>query len=324
MYNWGILGCGRIAVRMAEALKLVPDAVLYAAGSRSTEKAEAFREENGFLKAYGSYEELCNDENVDIVYIATPHNYHVDAAILAMNHGKHVLIEKPMTVNTKGMDEIIKTASENKVFCMEGMWMRFFPVYEKVLDWIKSGRIGDIVSVSADFCITVPVDDMGCRLSNPDLAGGALLDLGVYPLNFAAMFLGSCPKEIQGVAAFSPAGVDMNDSVSLLYENNAAATLQTSLLYKGSDTGYIYGTKGHIKIPHYIWADSAELFLGKELAETAESFFEKGFQYEVSEVHRCIAQGKQESEIMPLCETRNITAIMDQLRARWNFIYPFE
>ncbi|MBQ2676677.1 MAG: Gfo/Idh/MocA family oxidoreductase [Clostridia bacterium] len=322
MYNWGIIGPGSIANRMADALDRVKGAYKYAVASRTLDRAVAFKKKHGFEKAYGSYEELYNDKDVDIVYIATPHNAHFKCALDAMNHGKNVLIEKPMTVNANEARELIECAKRNNVFCMEALWIRFLPLNDKINKALD--KIGDVISVTADFSVCVDVNDMSCRLSNPDTAGGALLDLGVYPLNLADMYIDAAPENISSVAYMSPAGVDMNDVISLGYKGGKTAMLRTSLLFESLRDVHIDGTKGRIRIPNFIWFGRAEYYKDYDVTEVLEAFYDNGFQYEVKHVMDCLDKGMKDSDVMPLYKTLRITETMDKLRNDWNLKYPFE
>ena len=323
MFHWGIIGAGGIAHRMAEAIHMTENAELTAVASRSLSKAEIFGKQHHAARVYGSYEELYRDREIDAVYIATVHNTHAACAMEAMEYGKHVLIEKPMTVNLSEALAIQETALRQGVFCMEAMWIRFLPNFLTLQEWIAAGKLGQIQSVTADFSAKIPVDDPKNRLSNPDTAGGALLDLGVYPLNIAAIGLGTQPTKILGTAHKSTLGVDMDDAILLQY-TNASAVLRTSLLYDGLRDAVIDGTNASVRIPDFITGDRLILQKGWHHEESIHRPYYNGFQYELEHVQERILAGHTQSDRMPLSETIAITGIMDELRRQWGLRYPFE
>ena len=323
-FNWGIVGLGNIAVKMADALKLCDNANLYAVASRSSDKAEAFRAEHGADKAYGHYDALYNDPNIDIVYIATTHNAHYSCAMDAIAAGKHVLIEKPMAVNECEVSGIIETAKKHGVFAMEALWTRFLPVYNDVHDWVNNGLIGEIRSVTADFMIGPFEETNGWRLFDPETAGGALLDLGIYPINFAAAFLGAVPCDTGGTAILSELGADINDAVYLRYEN-AVASFRTGLVSTAPNTGKINGSKGYIELDSCVFSKKACLYsIDHKLLQTSEYEYKNGFEFEARHTMERITNGYTESDVMPLSETLKIVRIMDILRKKWGVVYPFE
>lgn len=321
--RWGILGCGSIADKFATGLQSVPDAKLVAAASRSQDKAAAFADKFGATHRHGSYEALAQDAEVDAVYVATPHPMHAEHSILCLNAGKAVLCEKPFTVNAAQAEQMIAVARARNVFLMEAMWSRFFPLMGRVRELVKSGAIGDVRMVQADFGFRAGVNPEG-RLFNPALGGGGLLDVGVYALSLASMLLGT-PTQVTGVAQMGETGVDEQAALSLMYEGGRIASLTTGIRTNTPHEAHVLGTDGMIKL-HSPWWKLAKITVtagGKE--ETVDEPFEgQGMNYEAAHVGACLAAGKTESDIMPLDETLEIVRTMDTLRAQWGLRYPME
>jgi predicted dehydrogenase len=323
-WKWGILGTGNIANRMAEALQSVPEAQMVAVASRTQARADAFGEKWSIPRRYGSYGDLVEDKGVDVVYIASPHSEHAKDMILCLEAGKHVLCEKAFTLNAPQAAACISLAREKRLFLMEAMWMRFFPAMAQVRKWVETGLLGDVRLVQADFCFQMPYDPEH-RLYNPLLGGGALLDLGIYPLSLATMVLG-LPEEVSGTAHLSDTGVDELDTFTLTYDRGATAALSCSIRIYRPRIAYIVGTKGYAKI-HEIFFRPERLTLAlndKEPETTAFPYKGNGFVHEVEEVHKCLDENRLESAIMPLDETLALMKLMDGLRAQWGVVYPGE
>src|SRR5215475_247224 len=246
--RWGILATGGIAAYFTEDLLQLSDAEVLAVGSRAPETAEAFASRYGIPRAYGSYEELAADPEVDIVYVATPHSGHLAASRLCLEAGRAVLCEKPVTLNAADARSLIDLARERGRFFMEAMWMRCNPAILRMLEVIDAGAIGSVLSLQADFGLAGPVEPLH-RLRNPDLGGGALLDLGVYPISFAHMVLGA-PSAITAWSRLSPEGVDENSGVLLGYDSGALATLSCGMLAESACLASVSGTDGWIELPH--------------------------------------------------------------------------
>jgi predicted dehydrogenase len=318
------VGTGTIANSFVKGLSALEDAQLYAVASRSKEKAEAFGKQYAATKVYDSYEQLAGDKEVDIVYIATPNTSHKDNILLCLNNGKHVLCEKPFTINAEGAEEVIRLAREKKLFLMEAMWSRFFPIMNTVNSWLQKGLIGDIRVVTADFGFRRegPAED---RKVSPDRGGGALLDVGVYPISFASMVLGSFPKQITGVTSFYETGVDQQSAMLLSYDKGEMAVLSCAINTPTPKEARIIGNKGSIYIPDFSRATNATLSVIGEEAITIEIPLEgNGYNYEAAAVMDCLRKGKLESELMPIDETIAIIKIMDELRKQWGLRYPGE
>lgn len=321
--NWGILGPGSIANRFAKGLQSVPDAKLYAVGSRSQEKADEFADKYDAPKRYGSYEQLAADPDVHAVYIATPHPQHKDAALLCLNHGKAVLCEKPFTVNAKEAAEVIDLARAKDLFLMEGMWARFFPGMVRVRELLASGAIGEARMLQAGFGFRADVNPEG-RLFNLALAGGGLLDVGVYPISLASMIFGT-PTDISGLAQIGETGVDEMAAVSLKYAQGQLVSIITGVRINTPSEATIFGTDGSLKLHAPFWNPvKLTLNAGGKTEEISVPFEGEGFNYEAQEVQSCLRAGKTESAVMPLGETLAIMQTLDTLRSQWGLKYPME
>jgi predicted dehydrogenase len=320
-YNWGILGTGFIARKMAEALPLVPHSKLYAIGSRNPDTAREFARQYGTEKAYGSYEELVCDPSVDIVYIATPHNLHYENTIMCLDHGKHVLCEKPFAVNGCEVRGMIKKAKETNRFLMEALWTRFLPNLIKVKEMVDEGRIGRIKLLKADFGINVPFNP-GHRLYNKQLIGGSLLDLGIYPLFLSLLLLGK-PKTIRALAGFGSTGVDYNCSFTLGYEENTMAVMVSSVIAQTDVTAAIYGENGTIVFnPWWFTPVPAKLITteGKTI-QIKENSTGNGYNYEAAELIHCLEKGKMQSEFMSWDFSLLLIDTLDAIRKEIGLVY---
>jgi predicted dehydrogenase len=320
-YNWGILGTGFIARKMAEALILVPHSKLYAVGSRNPDTAQKFARQHGFEKAYGSYEELVSDPAVDIVYIATPHNLHYENTIMCLDRGKHVLCEKPFAVNGHEVRRMIAKAKEKHLFLMEALWTRFLPNLIKVKEMVDDGRIGRIKLLKADFGISIPFDP-GHRLYNKQLIGGSLLDLGIYPLFLSLLLLGK-PKSIHAVAGIGDTGVDYNCSFTLGYEKSTLSVMYSSMVAQTDITASIYGDKGNIIFDKWWYMPvSAQLITpeGKTIPIKGKSKG-NGYNYEATEVIRCIEKGEMQSEMMSWDFSLLLIDTLDAIRKEIGLVY---
>jgi predicted dehydrogenase len=321
-YNWGIIGTGFIARKMAEALPFVPQSRLYAIGSRKLHTANEFASHFKVEKAYGSYEELARDPNVDIVYIATPHNLHYENTIMCLDHGKHVLCEKPFAVNGHEVRRMISKAKEKNLFLMEALWTRFLPTLIKVKEIIEQGRIGRIILLKADFGINVPFDP-NHRLFKKQLIGGSLLDLGIYPLFLSLLLLGK-PKTIRAIAGIGETGVDYNCSFTLGYEKSTLAVMVSSAVAQTDIIASIYGEKGTILFdPWWFMPVPAKLITpeGKTIPihETSEG---NGYNYEAAELIRCLEMGKTQSELMSWDFSLLLIDTLDEIRKEIGLVYP--
>jgi len=319
--GWGILGAGAIATKFATDLKNLPDARLVAVGSRSEDKAVAFATKYGADRAHGSYEALMNDPDVDAIYVATPHPFHCDHTIACLQHGKAVLCEKPMAVNQGQVRQMVAAAQETGVFLMEAMWTRFLPVVAGVRQWLAEGKIGEPRVVQADFGFRAGWNPAS-RLLNPTLAGGALLDVGVYVLAFAAMVLGSDPVAVQAQAHLGETGVDEQTAIALRYAGGELAILSCAVRTNMPQNAAILGTEGMISVPDFWHATNATLRVQGQEPVTLTGAM--GYHYEAAEVMDCLRAGRQQSAIMPWDESIAIARLMDQVRAQIGLTYPME
>lgn len=322
--KWGILGSGRIAHKFAEGLKVIPGAILEAVASRTEGKAESFSKIYGVKNIYNNYEDLVRNPAVDAIYVATTHNFHYENALLCLNHGKPVLCEKPFTLNAIQAERLINTARNNNLFLMEAMWTRFLPCIVKLNEFLDRGILGEIQHIKADFGIKQELDPKG-RSFNPDLGGGALLDLGVYPISFARMVYKQSPSKIKSSAYFGETGVDEKSCYLFEYEYGQTAMLYSSNRLIMPHDAFIFGTKGYLEIPNFFHPSKMILKLeGKRKKTIRIPFKSTGYNYEAMEVINCLNTGKLESKIIPLDETLEIMKTMDKLRSQWHFKYPGE
>jgi predicted dehydrogenase len=322
--KWGILGTGKIAKRFMQAAFYVPDAQVVAVGSREQHTADQFGAQFGVPKRYGSYDALIGDPEVEIVYVATPHTLHAENTLAALQASKHVLCEKPFTVNAPQAEQVIQAARAAGKFVMDGMWTRCFPVVREVIRRIQAGELGEIRYLQADFGFR-PEFNPTSRLFAPELGGGALLDVGVYPVALAFLVLGA-PKQIVSHATLGATGVDELCSMLLLYENGAQAVLSASLQVEMPKQANICGLQARIHMPAPWWKPS-EAYLIRNDGATEHLLYPyegDGLQFEIRHVHDCLRQGLTESPWMPLDETLGIMRALDTLRAQWGVRYPSE
>lgn len=321
--RWGILSTARVATSFVESLKMVPDAEVVAVGSRSLERAKEFGGRFDIPHCHGSYEELVRDPDVDIVYVCTPHVFHHDHVMLCLDGNKHVLCEKPFTLNAVQASRLVRTARAKDLFLMEGMWMRFFPVMQTLRASIRVGTIGDIKMMRSGLSMYQKVDPED-RLFKKELGGGALLDLGVFPISLTSMFLGK-PQDFCGFAELGSTGVDMQAACTFTFPNGVLAVLSVSFLTSTPQETVIYGTRGSIRL-HTSWlCPSAYTIAVNGSKEVVEMEYEgSGYQFEVQAIHKALKNGKTESEIMPLDESVDIMRTLDQLRNTWGLSYPGE
>ena len=318
--RWGIAGPGVIANKFALALKNVDGAELVAVASKTDKKARDFANKYDIPMVFSSYEEMAASQDIDAVYISTIHTLHKPCAEIFLNAKKHVLCEKPVCVNSSQATELCECAKENGVFLMEAMWTRFLPAISEALKICKSGEIGQIRGVKADFCYFCSEEEDGKLYSN-ELAGGALLDVGVYGLNFASIFLGDNPVSIIAVSDIAD-GVDCHTNILMKYENGAIASLSSAINVPKPEDGYIYGTKGYIYLPSFYGAKELFVSVNNEKRHILKPSIGDGFEEEIYEVCRCIREGKLQSDVMPMSESINILKQMDIIREKIGLKYP--
>lgn len=319
--KWGIIGLGKIAHKFAGDLLLSDDAELLAVASRSKDKAKSFANKYKADKYYDSYENLMKDADVDIVYIATPHVFHFDNAVFCLNHGKHVLCEKPLAMNEKEVRLLMDLANSKQLFLMEGLWTRFIPSFEKVLSLLKENTIGDLLFVNADFGFKAPVDLQG-RLFNKDLGGGTLLDIGIYPIYLSLMTLG-VPDNIKSTATLNEEGIDTYCAMLFEYKNSSKAKLESTFQAETPTEAHIYGTKGKITM-HYRFHHSEKISLelnDEEHEEFNLKYTGEGYLHEINEVNQCLLDKKIESLKHPLSSSLELIQTMDRVRKQIGLKY---
>ncbi|MDK0629905.1 Gfo/Idh/MocA family oxidoreductase [Clostridium perfringens] len=318
--KWGILGPGNIARDFAQALNRVNGEV-YAVASRNKERAEKFARENNVKKAYGSYDEIIKDENIDVVYIATPHSNHYEYIIKSLNNNKHVLCEKAITVNERELEEALKIARENNLVLEEAMTLFHMPLYEKVIKKINKEDLGKVNMVQVSFGSFKEYDENN-RFFNLDLAGGALLDIGTYALSFARYFLSSMPEEILSTVKKAKTGVDEESGIILKTKEDEIATISLAFRSKMPKRGIVSCDNGFITIDNFPRANKATInYLdgAVEVIECGEE--EKALDYEVIFMEERIKENKESNSIEL---TYDVTKIMNKVRKDWGIDYPFE
>lgn len=323
--KWGILGTGRIAGKFAAALNYLDGADLYGIASRSAEKAEAFCREHSVTKSYPDYESLAADPEIDVVYIATPHSLHKENSLMCLEHGNAVLCEKPFAINAMEAAAVIDYARERQLFLMEAMWTRFIPAAIKLKELVADKVIGDIQYLFAGGAI-IPDFEPDFYVFRKELGGGVLLDAGVYLVSLASWLLGY-PDKIQSVGKLGRRGVDDHDALLLEYDSGAIASLYVSMRTRSRPDITVLGSKGKIHVYPPLFCPSKitlSLFDDDEETEIDLPFDSNGYQFEAMEVHRCLSEGKTESDVMPLDETLAIMRMMDEIRGQFGLKYPME
>jgi predicted dehydrogenase len=321
--RWGILGAGGIAAAFADAVRAGTRAQVVAVGSRDHARAERFATAHGIPTTHVGYRDLVEDPQVDVVYVATPHSEHREHALLAIAAGKHVLVEKAFTRNAAEAEEVLAAARAAGVFVMEAMWTRFLPHVAALHQVIESGEIGEVVAVHADHGQYFPFDPAH-RLYDPALAGGALLDLGVYPVAFAQDFLG-VPTAVHAVGSLTETGVDGQVSVVLSYGDRTQASLTTTLWARTPTTAAISGTEGTITVEGAFYAPTSFRVERRDGRSWAfRQPVERGLQYEAAEVARRVAEGATESPRMSWSDTLAVLRTTDEIRAQVGVVYPGE
>lgn len=322
MVRLGIVGPGRIVGRVMPDMMNSSEIEITAVASRSLERAQEAAGKYGIPLAYGSYEEMAMSDQVDLVYIALPHPFHCETACLMMRHGKHVICEKPMTVNDAEAARMIQCARENNVFLMEAMWTRFVPATLKAKELVAAGAIGEIRHMFADFAFRGAYDEKD-RVYAMDLAGGALLDLGVYPLMAMTNF--RKPVKASALAHKAPTGVDMRMSVQMLFENGVTGQFFCAMDVSGEQSMFLYGTEGIIEIPAFWTADTVILRRNgckEEIYRYPHEF--ENYHYEFDHAAQCIRQGLKESPMVPLDESLAVSRICTELRKETGILYPMD
>ncbi len=321
--KFAILAPGHIAHSMARAVSEIGKIERYAVASRDYGRAEEFAKEWGFAKAYGSYQELAEDPEAELVYVASPHSHHYEHAKLCLEHGKHVLVEKAFTVNARQARELIRPSEEKGLLLAEAIWTRYMPSRKMIDDILAEGAIGNVTSLTANLGYILPHVE---RMQNPELAGGALLDLGVYPLNFALMAFHGAVKEVHASAVMSPRGVDWMNSMTLIFEDGKMAVLHSDMLAQTDRQGVISGDKGYLEVQNINNCEEIRVYdLQRRLTIRHQVPRQiNGYEYEVLSCIKAIEAGRTECEEMPHSEILRVMELMDQIRGQWGLEYPCE
>lgn len=319
----GILGVGGISETVAPTLMKTENIECYAAASRTLSKAQCFAQKYGFEKAYGSYDELWNDPDVELIYIATPHSLHYEHMMQCIAHGKPVLCEKAFTLNAEQAESIQAESEKHQVFAAEAMWTRYMPSRAVIQQIIDSRIIGKISAMTVN--LSYPISQ-NRRIIDPNLAGGALLDVGVYGLNFALMHFGAEIERIESAVQFIDTGVDGTESITLFYADGRMAVLTHGIYARSDRKGIFYGSKGYIVVENINNPQSISVFNTNDEMIRHYDVPEQisGYEYEFEEAVRCIQEGKRESDSMPLSESIRLMKLADAIRRQWGFVYPQE
>lgn len=323
VYNWAILGCGKIARKFVNDLRLLPNARLYAAASRSIENAQQFASELGFDIAYGSYEEMVNDPMVDVVYIASPHSHHYEHTLLCLNHKKAVLCEKAFAINSGQVKAMIEASQKNNTFLMEAFWTRFQPSFLKAMEIISSGELGPLKMVRSDFAFNADYNPEK-RLYNVELGGGSLLDIGIYPIFMSLMALGK-PSEIKTMATFAPTGAEESIMMSFQYPNGKIASLVSSFACYSSTQTEFCCEDGFLRLNRRFYTPTTITKWknwGEEQTITLEAGKGFGYELEADHVMKCLDAGLIESNMMPLSLSLDLMEIMDRVRQDAGIVFP--
>jgi predicted dehydrogenase len=323
--HWGILATGTIAKKFADTLSQLTDCgTMLAVASRSSASADLFAAEYNIPKAYGTYQDLVRDPEIDVIYIASPHSMHYAHARLCLENGKNVLCEKSFTVNAAQAAALTQLAKEKNLFIMEAFWTKFLPAYQLLNKTIADGAIGELTHFRAQYGFA-PIGARYIRKLDPALAGGALLDIGVYAIGVAAMLLGYQPKQLYSSAIIGEYGTDTFNSIMLEYENNVTAHLITTIGSPIDAHAVLFGTAGHIILPGFSALQGFTVEKSDGTRYTVESPFEiNGFEYQIRETVACLRAKKLESTIMSHQDTLAVMRLMDKARSDWGLVFPCE
>ena len=332
--RWGLMGAGAILDRFMPGVRNVPDMEVVAIASRTEESAKRQADKYN-IPDINTYEELVARDDIDVLYINTIHPKHCEMAIMAMNAGKSVLVEKPAAVNAADFAKMAECAKKNNVFMMEAVWTRFFPMWDKLREVIAQGEIGKVKMLESAFCFELENESPASRLLDMNQAGGSLLDVGVYNLNFANIILGKYPVDIKGCAATNTDennfGVDEVDGFVLKYDSGQIAMCKCAVRCNMPENGAIYGTKGYIELPEFYKPQRAIIHTGDKVREIQcpvpqidLKSPDQGYQYEIKHVNECLRRGVKESSAVPFSHTEEILKECDSIREAWGIRYPFE
>ncbi len=320
-YNWGILGLGNIAHKFSQALYATENGNLFAVGSRTVDKAEKFAKQYNLDRWYGNYDDLIKDDDIHIVYISTTHNLHYELAKKSLEAGKHVLCEKPVTINSRQFEKLRELAVSKKLFFMEALWTRFLPHMKRAMEFIEQEKIGEIKFIKADFGIKIHPNPEG-RLLNLKLGGGSILDIGIYPIFLSLQLLGYPDKIVVDVIK-GTTGVDESCNISFVYKDGAMASLSSTFRVNTETSADIAGTKGRIKFHRMFFTPtSISVHIDGETSSHHEfTVIENGYEYEAIEVMKCLDQGLTESPLLPLAFTSKLMKLLDEIREKAEVIY---
>lgn len=321
--KFAILAPGKIAHSMAKTVAQLEEVERYAVASRDYEKARVFAEKWGFKKAYGSYKEMLCDPEVELVYVASPHSHHYEHALLCLEHGKNVLVEKAFAVNTAQAQKLVQVAREKGLLLAEAIWTRYMPSRKMIDDLLEKEVIGKVTSLTANLGYVLPHVE---RMQSPALAGGALLDLGIYPINFALMTFHAPLKTVSAAAVMSPSGIDWVNSITLTFEDGKMAVLHSNMLAQTDRLGVIYGDKGYLEIQNINNCEEIRVFSPDRTLEASYQVPEQisGYEYEVLSCIKALEEGKTQCEEMPHAEILRVMSIMDEIRGQWGMKFPCE
>lgn len=321
--NIAILGCGRIAETMATTLQPLKNVTLYAVAARDLERAQVFADKYGFMRAYGSYIDMLLDPGVELVYIATPHSHHYEHIKMCLKHNKHVLCEKAFTANARQAEEVLREAEARGLLLTEAIWTRYMPMRGIINDVVNSGIIGKPTSLSAN--LGYPIEHKQ-RITDPALCGGALLDLGVYVLNFASMVFGNDIESMAATCIKYPTGVDAQETIMLTYKDGRMASLYATFLAQTDRRGVINGTNGYIEIENINNPESIKVYNleRRVVAQYAAPAQVTGYEYEVNAAIKAITEGRLECQEMTHYDTLLMMQLMDNIRAAWSIRFPYE
>lgn len=323
MIRWGLIGPGSIATGFAEAMQLVDGGAIVAVASRAAERAEAFGDRFAIPTRYGDYDSLAADPDVDVVYVATPHSRHEEDTLNALRAGKHVLCEKPLALNARQAARMAEEARSRGLFLMEAIWSRFLPAYRSLVDLIGEGRIGEPLLVEADFGFRRPVAPEHRHFAR-ELGGGALLDLGIYPVQLCTLVLGPIERVVAD-AVVGPTGVDEVVAAVLHHPEGRLGVTKAALRVSMTCTARIAGTDGVIELPAMMHCPNSLTVAGPAGVEHVDASYEgNGLRFEIEEVHRCLAEGRTESPVITLDESIALATTLDAIRAQIGVVYPGE
>lgn len=324
MIKWGIIGAGWIADKMASDFCCVENAKIVAVAARDLNRAEEFAHKYKIEKAYGNYQQLATDPDIDVVYIATTHNLHLEHTMLCLQNNKHVLCEKPITVNANEFAIMRAEAQKRNLFLMEAFWTNFLPTTIKALEWVKSGVIGNIELITANLGFIMRNDPQG-RFFNPALAAGSLLDLSIYNINFGRLMAQSPVADYNIMVQKTPQGIDLVDSIQVRNQNNILGLYTASSDALLENNAIIMGTKGRIVVKNFHMSNKALLFLGEtEVEEFIDERTTNGYNYEAQAVTNCLLNNQTECQQRLLNDTDESMKLMDDMRKRVGIVYPFE